>query len=544
MSITAPESTTDAIPFSEEHDYVVVGAGSAGCVVAGELSTHGHRVLVLEAGDAAEAHPETLRADGYKDGFANPHLMWERFCEPQRGCAGNRLFAGTGRGAGGSGAINAMVYTRGAAADFARWQLPGWGWSEVRPDFEAVEAILSLGRPPRSEFTDTCIRAAERAGFRFSDDLNDGQLGGVLGYEWMNLRGNERRSSYAAFLRPQLDQGRAVLRTGAVVQRVLLDEQRRATGVEYRVGHTVHRVRARREVILSAGTLETPKLLLLSGIGPAAHLRQHGLPVLVDAPGVGENLQDHPNVQLFYRGRRPSDSNFPQLYGFHRADPGSPLTDGAADTCYVFYSARTSLREATIRLLPGMVLPPFAYNTGWAPAAMRAALRGVFSSGWVRQQVAHIYGIVVILGKPQSRGRLQLASTDPAAPARIDPAYLVDEADVRALVRGVELARRIADAQPLGEWGNLELMPGRRVQGEERIADFIRKNAMTTYHFAGTCRMGLDAGSVTTPELEVRGTRGLRVADASVIPEVPVSALNAPSMMIGYRAARLARASA
>jgi choline dehydrogenase len=529
-----------------EFDYIVIGAGSSGCVVAGELAADGRtRVLVLEAGPAAEDNPETLAASGYKYAFINEELMWDRVSQPQPGCAGNQLFMGSGRGSGGSGSVNAMVYTRGDRLDYAQWRCPGWTWDDLLPDFTAVEQRLDVHRLPPTRFTETCIAAAEQTDFRRKDDLNDGTLCGYLGYEWMNidrdhdLQQAARRSSYVAFLKPRLDAGNLKLVNHALVEKILI-EGGRAMGVRYRHGGGVHTATARREVIVCAGALETPKLLMLSGIGPAAELAAHGIPVVAELPEVGRNLQDHPNVSVFFKGKQPTDCSWAQLYGFHRTRAEAPLPPEQADTCYVFYSARSSFREGVIRLLPLMMLPLFLYRVRPLVRALRAIIKAVFRLGFLQRLVERMYGVVVILGKPQSRGHLRLGSADPAALALIDPNYFDDPADLDTLVAGVERARRLTAAPALCAWGNRELIPGARTRSRAALQRFVRKNAMTTYHYAGTCRMSAEPGDgVVDPALQVHGVRGLRVADASVIPVVPVSALNAPSMLIGYRAARL-----
>jgi choline dehydrogenase-like flavoprotein len=519
----------------ETFDYVVVGGGSSGCIVAAELAADPSlRVLLLEHGQRAEDNPETLRADGYKQAFINDRVIWERFSEPQKEAAGHRVFMGSGRGLGGSGSVNAMVYTRGSESDYALWNLDGWSWRDLLPHFEALEKKLDVRRQPPTQFTESCIRAAEGAGFRRKEDLNDGDLSGVLGYEWMNHRGADRRSSYVSFLKPLLDAGRANLtvRTQATARRVLFDGKR-AVGVEcQRGGGGVEVARARREIVLSAGALETPKLLMLSGVGPAGELRRHGIAQVADVPAVGRNLMDHPNVVLFFKGRRDIDCSFPQLYGFHRANPSTALPPGQSDTCYVFYAARSSFKEGVIRLLPSMILPPALYKKEWLRRGLRGAISTVFSIKPVQSFVERMYGIVVILGKPKSRGSVTLRSGDVRDQAILDPAYFQEREDLDTLLAGVQLARRVAGG--MSEWGNFELMPGRRAN----LEDWVRKNVMTTYHFAGTCRMGADAASVVDARLRVRAVERLRVADASVIPFVPVSAMNAPSMMIGLRASR------
>jgi choline dehydrogenase-like flavoprotein len=372
--------------------------------------------------------------------------------------------------------------------------------------------------------------------------MNDGDLGRVLGYEWMNYENGDRRSSYVAFLRDALTRPNLTVLSGARGRRVHFDAARVARSVEYEHGGQVHIANIEREVVLSAGALETPKLLMLSGVGPREELTRHGIDVVCDAPGVGANLHDHPNVTLFFLGHRDVDCFYPQLYGFDRVNAELPLLPRQSDTCYVFYPARSSLREAVMRILPTR-LPAFLYRLRLLRWVVRAILGIVLALPPLRAVIRRIWGIVVILGKPLSRGRLRLASPDPRAQAELDPAYFQHSADMETMLSGAERARELAAAPSLSRWGSQELIPGRRTRTRAQLQRWIEQNAMTTYHFAGTCRMGDDAGAVVTPDLRVRGVTGVRVADASVVPFTPVSAMNAPSMLIGYRVAKAIRAS-
>jgi choline dehydrogenase len=352
----------------------------------------------------------------------------------------------------------------------------------------------------------------------------------------MSYEGNGRRSSYVAFLRDARHETLAV-HTGAQVQRVVFDGDRRATAVVYRHDGVEKTARVAADVVFCAGALETPKLLMLSGIGPGAALREHGIDVVADVPELGDNLHDHPNVPVFFRCRGIVDCHYPQLYSFFRTHPHVPLPPRQSDTCYVFWPAPSAMKEAMQRMLPAQVLPESLY-AGRAKHWIRAAIELAFKSRLVRSQIDHLYAVVVILGKPQSRGTLRLRNRDPGSFALVDPRYFEHPQDLETMVRGVRLARALASAPSLKEMGSRELMPGSWVESDDAIARWVRKNAITTYHFAGTCRMGTDPGAVVDTRLRLRGVRGVRVADASVVPFTPVSAMNAPSMMVGLRAAR------
>lgn len=524
----------------EAYDYVVVGGGSAGCIAAARLAENPTcRVLLLEAGPPAEAHPETLSADGYKHAFINDRVIWERFTAPQAHAGGQRIFAGTGTVLGGSGSVNGMVYTRGDTRDYDEWPR-GWQWSDVRPAFERIEAMLRLRPRPPTRWTEACISAAVTCGFRRSHDLNDGDLGNAIGYETMAFEGDRRRSSYVAFVKDAGPKDNLVVRARSLVHRVVWDDGwgvgRRAVAVEYEHEGVRMRAEVRGEVVLCAGALETPKLLMLSGVGPGPVLRAFGVPVVLDMPAVGGNLHDHPNVPLFFVSRGLVDCNYPQLYSFWRTHEPAALPRGQSDTCYVFWPARSAMKQAVQRVLPGQVLPPALY-AGPAKQLLRDGVGLAFRSRALQRFVEHLYGIVVILGKPKSRGSLRLASTNPRAQAEIDPAYFSDPQDMATMVEGVARARQLARSGGLGAWGSRELMPGPLTRSPEAIARWVAKNAITTYHFAGTCSMGEGEQAVCDARLRLRGTDNVRIADASAIPSTPVSALNAPSMLVGWRAA-------
>jgi choline dehydrogenase len=518
------------------YDYVVIGGGSAGCIVAAELARRA-RVLLLEGGPPAEEHPETLIASGYKDAFVNDAVMGERFTVRQADAAKQRVFAGTGTVMGGSGSVNGMVYTRGSRLDYDEWP-DGWRWDDLQSDFLAIEKVLRPHRRPATEWTEACISAAVATGFSRKDDLNDGDLSNVIGYEWMSYENEDRRSSYVSFIKDAVTQPNLDILTGARVHRLLFDADKRAVGVEYEHQGARSTASVSGEVILSAGALESPKLLMLSGVGPAEHLRALGIPVVADRPSVGAGLHDHPNVPVFFRARRDVDCYFPQLYSFYRTNADSALPAGQSDTCYVYWPAPSAMKQMVQRMLPPMVVPEPLYGPR-SRGFVRSMVGLAFKVPGVQQFTDRLFGIILILGKPKSRGTLRLASTDAAQQALIDPAYYSAAEDLETMVRGVRMARQIGGSAGLADWGARELMPGKRTRSDKAIARYVRKNTITTYHFAGTCSMGVSETDPVDTQLRVRGVRGVRVADASAIPVTPVSALNAPSMLIGYRCARM-----
>jgi choline dehydrogenase len=279
---------------------------------------------------------------------------------------------------------------------------------------------------------------------------------------------------------------------------------------------------------------------MLSGIGPAEHLRELSIDVVADRPSIGAGLHDHPNVPVFFKADRDIDCYFPQLYSFYRTNPATALPKDQSDTCYVFWPAPSAMRQMTQRMLPPMVVPQRFYGPR-SRGFVRSLVGAAFKIGAVQRFTDRLFGIILILGKPKSRGTLRLASPDAAKQALIDPAYYSAPEDLDTMVRGVRIARQIGNSAGLKDWGARELRPGKRTRSDQAIARYVRKNTITTYHFAGTCSMGVGEAAAVDTQLRVRGVRGVRVADASAIPVTPVSALNAPSMLIGYRCAQMIR---
>ena len=516
-----------------DYDYIVVGGGSSGCVVAGRLAEAGFSVLLIEAGDAANKHPETRTADGFKHAFAKPPLMRYRMSTPQKQSGNRQLYAGSGWVLGGSGAVNGMVYTRGDKQDYEHWP-EGWKWDDIAPTFAALEERLRPRPRAGTAFSQRCIDAACAAGFKRKDGLNDGELKDYVGYNDMNYEGEQRRSAYQAFV-AECEGDQLSTLCNAQVQRILLDGNKRAVGVELLHNDSLQQLSATQEIILCAGALETPKLLMLSGIGPSAHLQEQGIETQLDAPSIGQNLQDHPNVCLFYRSQADVDFEYPQVYGFARAQAGG----SAPDSCYVFYAAPASIKQTMLRMLPVLALPGRLHDLAPLRSLLRGLIHAAFALPPLRAYVRRIFGIVVILGKPYSRGSVRLASDKATDNALIDLAYYQDKRDRQTMLAAIAKAKAIASSPPLSEVGSKGMSAAAKQSKLQAIWQWITKASMTTFHYCGTCRMGNDPDSPVDTQLRLKGISGLRIADASGMPEIPVSALNAPSMMIGYRAADL-----
>ena len=524
-------------------DYVIVGAGSAGCVLANRLSADpAVKVALVEAGPSDQSLLAKLLINipaGLFSTIGSPRYNWLYEYEADPKVGGQPIFCPRGRVLGGSSAINGMIYIRGHRRDYDDWAAggaDGWSWRDVLPyfkksenheagadEFHAMGGELNVARQRDPHpISEAWLAAAGELQLSRTDDFNGAEQDG-FGYWEVNQRNGERCSSSRAFLEPVSGRPNLTIVTGALTRRVLT-QNKRATGVEISRRGQVETLTASREVIVAAGAINSPQLLMLSGIGPAEELKRHGIEVVCDLPGVGENLQDHQDLMVCYSS--PSHT----LYGFSwRALPwmiASPFK-------YLFqrkgpFSTNTVESGGFVRSKPGLDQPDLQLILG--PEYMnqnRSIPRG------------HGFSFHVSLLQPKSRGRLTLASADPAAKPRLQANFLSDEGgeDLEALVRGFKIVRRLAEASAMDAYRGEEVFPGPKVGTDEEIRQFTHDTLGTTFHPAGTCRMGKDPMAVVDPELKVRGIQGLRVVDASVMPKVISGNTNAPTIMIAEKGA-------
>lgn len=502
-----------------KYDYIVIGAGSAGCVIANRLSQNNDTtVLLLEAGNP-DTKPE-IHIPAQASSLYGSEVDWAYMSEPEPYLDGRKMYLPRGRVLGGSSSINLMIYIRGNPHDYDHWQglgNPGWSYQDVLPYFKKSEnqqrgaseyhgvdgelSVTDIMSPAvvSQRFVDACVEQE----YDYNPDFNGVQQSGAGLYQ-VTIKDGKRHSTAAAFLLPIRQRPNLTITTGALVTRLLF-EKTRAVGVEYLHDGMLHQVRVNSEVILSAGAFDSPKLLLLSGIGDARHLREKGIPVVADLPGVGQNLQDHLNVSVAQEATQ---------------EVNPAITSNGSEAGLFFHS------EGNLEAAPD---GQFFFGPGiYVPSGYDGPDRGFTG--------------VVSLTHFQNIGSVSLRSSDPKDTPAIRMNYLQSEADMRKLVAGIRLMRQLFQCRAFDEFRAQEIAPGADVQSDAALEAFIRKTCGTGNHPAGTCKMGTDPMAVVDPELRVHGVKGLRVADASIMPTLVRGNTNAPVIMIGEKAADLIKA--
>jgi choline dehydrogenase len=520
-----------------EFDYVIVGAGSAGCVLANRLSADGKfSVLLLEAGPK-DTNIWIHVPLGYGKLFKEKTVNWMYQTEPEPGLGGRQVFQPRGKVLGGSSSINGLLYVRGQHEDYDRWRQrgnTGWGYDDVLRYFKKAENQARGADPyhgtggPLSvsdwrhadPLSEAFVKAAVETGIPFNPDFNGAAQEGAGFFQTTTRRGR-RASSAFSYLRPARDRSNLRIETAALAQRVVFDG-RRAVAVEYLQNGSVRVARARREILLSGGSYNSPQLLQLSGVGPAELLKQHGIDVVLDSAGVGNDLQDHLQVRIVMRCSQRVTLNDVVNDPLRKVIAGlryavsrkGPLTI-AAGTSGAFF--KTSPRLAT----PDIQIHFIPFSTDKMGEKLHAF------SGFTAS---------VCQLRPESRGSLRIKSTDPTAPPAIRINYLATETDRRAFIDGIRILRQILAAPALKPYVVDEVYPGANITNDDDVLDFCRNTGSTVYHPTSTCRMGNDPLAVVDQRLKVRGIEALRVVDASVMPDLMSGNTNAPTIMIAEKA--------
>lgn len=528
-----------------EADYIVVGAGSAGCVLANRLSENpSNKVILLEAG-GRDINPWIHVPVGYFKTMHNPSVDWCFKTEPDPGLNGRALDWPRGKVLGGSSSLNGLLYVRGQHEDYDRWRQMGnigWAWEDVLPLFKRSEdqergadefhgsggplsvSNMRLQRP----ICDAWVAAAQNCGYEFNSDYNGATQEGV-GYFQLTTRKGRRCSSAVAFLNPARKRENLQIITKARTKRVLI-ENGRATGVVYedRSGQEVT-VKARAEIVLSSGALGSPHILMHSGIGEADQLKQHGLDVQIDSPNVGKNLQDHLQARLVFKCNEPTLND----------EVRSLFDQARIGLKYILFRSgpmtmAASLATGFLKTRPELATPDIQFHI--QPWSADSPGEGVHPFSAFTASVCQL--------RPESRGEIRLKDSDPFTYPTIHPNYLATETDRQTMIDGVKIARNIARQAPLKEKIAHEFRPTPDVESDEDILNWVRDYSTTIYHPTGTCKMGVEDNAVVDPQLRVKGVEGLRVADCSIMPEIVSGNTNAPAIMIGEKASDLMKEAA
>jgi choline dehydrogenase len=527
----------------EAFDFIVTGAGSAGAVVAARLSENGrHTVLLLEAGPP-DTNPWIHIPLGFARTFIDPTVNWKFESAPQPSLDNRRLYLPRGKVLGGTSSINGMVYIRGNHADYDEWRqrgCTGWDWDSVLPyfrkaqnqargasDYHGTGGPLNVSDQPRTfELSEAVLAAAQQAGIPRNPDFNGPNQEGC-GYYQTTTSNRRRWSTAKAYLEPARSRANLTIRTGAHATRILLTNNR-ATGIEYDTPQGRRTASARREIIVSGGTYGSPHLLQLSGLGPAQHLQDMGIQVIRDMPAVGANLHDHFNTYMSWRCTRPItlndlENSWPRKiaagirYGLFRTGPMA--SNGIHAGLFTRSDPRLERPDLQINLLEWSTLE-----------RTRDRVIPHRFPGFTLSPV-HL--------KPDGRGTVRLASPDPLAPPSILFDFLRTEYDMQAVVTGIRLARTIAQQPALRPYIAEEIAPGPAITSDAAVQAFVRQTGISNHHPSSTCAMGTGTNTVVDPRLRVHGIDRLRVADASIMPSVVAGNTNAPSIMIGEKAAAM-----
>jgi choline dehydrogenase len=523
----------------ETYDYVIVGAGAAGCVLSEKLTADGtNRVLTLEAGPMDRSLWIHIPA-AYHKLFSGPMLNWNYETEEEPGAFDRKIFHPRGKVVGGSTSINAMIYMRGHPHDYDNWardfDLPDWSYAHCLPYFKAGETsergaddwrgdagpMTTRQGKTQNPLYDALIEAADPSGHGLSHDLNGYRPEGLARLDRSVTPKGRRCSAAVAYLRPSLSRENFKLKTGAMVHKVVL-QGNRAVGLEYVHGGQAHRVEVEKEVILSGGAMNSPQLLMLSGIGPSGHLREHGIDVQIDLAGVGQNLHDHPLVDLKYECTKPVTPH-------NLTNPFVKLKTGAQWMLTGTGLAASNMYEAggLVRSNPDIDYPNIQIQLCSVGVEFT-------DSGIQLDQGFHMYQDLL---RPTSRGELTLRSADLTDKVRLKFNYFATEEDRRNAVDGMRTTREIVAQKSFDHLRGKEIYPGKDKQSFEELDEAIRSKSETDFHPAGTCRMGNDSMAVVDGEMRVHGVEGLRVVDTSVMPRVTSGNTNAPTQMIAARAA-------